>query len=99
MLFMITQTHPPETCPKGSGCANTHIEIDGQAIALKGCWEASTHHALWYLVEANDYQAIHHFLEPGMNGGTTTVEPVDEVVFRRPVKFRRRRTKFSPPPS
>ena len=79
MLFMITQTHRPETCPKATGRANTHIDIDGQDIALKGCWEASTHHALWYLVESDDYQAVHHLLEPGMKGGTTTVEPVEEL--------------------
>ena len=76
---MITQTHRPETCPKGTGRANTHI--DGQDIALKGCWEASTHHALWYLVEADDYQAVHQLLEPGMKGGTSTVEPVEELFF------------------
>ena len=58
MLFTITQTHPPETCPKGSGRANTHIDIDVQGIALKGCWEASTHHALWYLVEVDDYRSL-----------------------------------------
>ena len=72
MLFMITQTHRPETCPKGSGRATTHIDndididIDGPNIAMKGCWEASTHHALWYLVEAENYQAVHHLLEPGI---------------------------------
>ena len=99
MLFMVNQAHPPETCPKVSGHANTHIDIDGQDIALKGCWEASTHHALWYLVEADDYQAVHHLLEPGMKGATTTVEPVEELFFRGPVKLRRRRSKFSPPSS
>ena len=97
MLFMITKTRPPETCPEGSDRANSHIEIDGQGIALKGCWEASDHHALWYLVEADDYQAIHHFLEPWMKGGTTTVMPVDELFFRRPIRSRRRVYAFNPP--
>lgn len=55
---MITQTHPTETCPKGSGRANTHIGIHGQDIALKGCWEASTDHTLWYLVEADHYRSL-----------------------------------------
>ena len=99
MLFMVNQAHPPETCPKVSGHANTHIDIDGQDIALKGCWEASTHHTLWYLVEAEDTWAVHRFIGQGRERCATTVEPVKEVPLWKPTKTKRRLYVFNPPPS
>ena len=37
----------------------------------------------WYLVEADDVQAIQRFLDPGMKLATSTVEPVGEAPLER----------------
>lgn len=58
MLFMITQTHNPESCPKDSGGADSLVDLNANGIALKGRWGAWAHHNIWYLVEGDDVQAI-----------------------------------------
>ncbi len=83
MLFMITQTHTPETCPIDSGGSETLIEKNAQGIKVKGRWGAWSHHKIWYLVEADELQAIQRFLDPGMKRATSTVEPVGEAPLQR----------------
>lgn len=83
MLFMITQTHSPESCPKDSGGADTLVDMGAQGVTLKGRWGAWTHHTIWYMIEADDAQAITHFLDPGMKGCTCRVEPVGEAPIQR----------------
>ncbi len=83
MLFMITQTHVPETCPIDSGGAETLIEKGAQGVKVKGRWGAWSQHKIWYLVEADDVQAIQRFLDPGMKLATSTVEPVGEAPLER----------------
>lgn len=38
MLFMITQVHPPETCPKDSGGADALIDMNAEGVTVKGRW-------------------------------------------------------------
>jgi hypothetical protein len=83
MLFMITQVHTPETCPKDVGGADTLIDNNAQGVTLKGRWGAWTHHTIWYLLEADDQEAITRFLDPGMKRCTCTVEPVGEQPIQR----------------
>ena len=83
MLFMITQTHAPETCPKDSGGADTLVDMGAQGVTLKGRWGAWTHHNIWYLVEADEQEAITRFLDPGMKMCTCTVVPVGESPIQR----------------
>lgn len=79
MLFMITQVHTPETCPIDAGGADILINNKARGVKVKGRWGAWTHHTVWYLVEADNFDAIQSFLEPGMKRCTSTVEPVGEA--------------------
>lgn len=76
MLFMITQVHTPETCPKDEGGADTLIDRNVQGVVVHGRWGAWSQHTIWYLVEADSLDAIQRFLDPGMKRCTCTVAPV-----------------------
>ncbi len=78
MLFMITQTHTPETCPIDAGGADALIDKNAQEISVKGRWGAWSQHIVWYLVEADSLDAVQRFLDPGMKLSTCTVVPVTE---------------------
>jgi hypothetical protein len=77
MLFMITQVHTPESCPKDEGSANSLINAKAKGIAVKGRWGAWPHHTIWYLVDAESLEAVQSLLEPGMKRCTCTVEAVE----------------------
>ncbi len=79
MLFMITQEHAPEVCPKDEGGADTLVDRNAQGVTLKGRWGAWSHHIIWYLVEADSLEAIQRFVDPGMTRCTCTIEPVGEA--------------------
>ena len=83
MLFMINQTHTPETCPKDAGGADVLMDKNVQEVTVKGRWGAWTHHTIWYLVEADDLGAIQRFLDPGMKRSTRTVAPLGEAPIQR----------------
>src|SRR3989304_2486329 len=53
MLFMVTQVHTPETCPKDEGGANTLIDTTVEGVKVIGRWGAWSHHIIWYLVESD----------------------------------------------
>ena len=78
MLFMITQVHTPEKCPRQEGGAEILYDRNADGVTLKGRWGAWAHHTIWYLVEADELEAIQRFLGPGMKRCTCTVEPVGE---------------------
>ncbi|MEE9325501.1 MAG: hypothetical protein V3U90_08150 [Dehalococcoidia bacterium] len=40
MLFMITQAHTPEACPKDVGGADVLINRNAEGVTLKGRWGA-----------------------------------------------------------
>ncbi len=83
MLFMITQVHSPDSCPKDTGGADTLIDKNAQGVSLKGRWGAWAHHTIWYLVDADNQEAITRLLDPGMKRCTCTVEPVEEQPIQR----------------
>jgi hypothetical protein len=78
MLFMITQTHTPETCPKDEGDQDALIDKNARGVTVKGRWGAWSNHTIWYLLEADSLEAITHFVGPGMKRCTCSVTPVDE---------------------
>jgi hypothetical protein len=79
MLFMITQVHTAETCPRDEGGSDVLIDRAAQGLTVKGRWGAWSRHTIWYLVEADNFEAIHGFLRPGLTRCTCTVEPVAEA--------------------
>jgi hypothetical protein len=48
-------------------------------IKLIGRYGANAQHTLFFIVEADDVNAIHKFLWPGFERCTATVTPVSEV--------------------
>lgn len=71
MLFLITQEHTPESCPKAAG------------VTLKAMYGAFSEHVVYYVVEANSLEAVHEFLDPGWTRCTATVTPVTEEPIAR----------------
>ncbi|MBI4234236.1 MAG: hypothetical protein HY686_07340 [Chloroflexi bacterium] len=78
MLFMVTQTHTPATCPKDEGGADTLIEVNVAGVKVKGRWGSWASHTVWYLVETNSTEDLQKFLDPGMKRCTCTILPVSE---------------------
>ncbi|MEE8470010.1 MAG: DUF3303 family protein [Dehalococcoidia bacterium] len=78
MLFMITQVHTPESCPRDTGGSDALIDKSAQGVSVRGRWGAWSQHTVWYLVEADSVDAIQRFLDPGMKRCTCTVAPVSE---------------------
>ncbi len=76
MLFMITQVHTPESCPKDEGGADVLIDQNAQGVTVKSRWVAVSQHTVWYLVEADSLDAIQSFVDPGMKRCTCTITPV-----------------------
>ena len=83
MLFMITQVHTPETCPKDEGGADALIDKNARGITVKGRWGAWSQHIIWYLVETDSLDALQRFVDPGMKRCTCTIAPVGESPIKR----------------
>ena len=79
MLFHITQVHSPELCPKGKGGSNSLYDDTVEGITLIGRYGANAQHSLFYVVEADDVDALQKFLWPGFSSCTSTITPVSEV--------------------
>ena len=80
MLFLITQTHTPETCPIDAGGREDLHEKPENVPGLKivAAYGAYTEHILYYVVEADDYEVVDKFLTPGFKRCTATIAPVSQ---------------------
>lgn len=78
MLFHITQTHTPENCPKGSGGSKTLYDPKIEGTKLKAMYGAFAEHVIYYIVEADNLETIHKFLDPGWMRCTCKITPVSE---------------------
>jgi hypothetical protein len=79
VLFHITQVHTPELCPKDEGGSNTLFDPNAEGVTLIGRYGANAQHTMFYIVEADDVNAIQKFLFPGFKRCTATVTPVSEI--------------------
>lgn len=79
MLFHITQVHTAETCPRDDGGSNSLFNPDVEGIKVLGRYGANAEHTLFFIVEADDVNAIHKFLYPGFKRCTATTTPVSET--------------------
>jgi len=78
MLFHITQTHTPETCPKDEGGSSILYNADAEGITVRAMYGAFTEHVVYYVVEADSLKSVHQFLMPGLKRCTCDVTPVVE---------------------
>ena len=79
MLFHITQVHSPEFCPVNAGGSNSLFDAGVSGVRLIGRYGANAQHTLFYIVEADDVNAVQRFLLPGFRTCTSTVTPVQET--------------------
>ncbi len=78
MLFLITQTHAPESCPKDEGGSKTLYNPDAEGVKLLARYGAFAEHVIYYVVEAKDAKALNQFLLPGFKRCECQVTPVSE---------------------
>lgn len=83
MLFLITQVHTPETCPKNEGGSKILYNPDAEGVELRAMYGAFSEHVIYYVVEADNIQAINGFLDPGWTRCTCTITPVNETAIVR----------------
>ena len=81
MLFVIVQEHEPALCPAQEGLG-PEILFDGDApgIELRSAVADVPGHRLVFVVEADSYDAVSAFLEPGRTRCTVTVSPVRDLL-------------------
>jgi hypothetical protein len=84
VLFHITQVHTPEQCPRDEGGSNSLFDAGVEGLRLIGRYGANAQHTLFYVVEADDIDAVHKFLWPGFTRCTSTITPVSEVPVPKP---------------
>ena len=78
MLFHITQTHTPETCPKDDGGSKSLYNPTVEGLTLRAMYGAFSEHVIYYIVEADNLAAIQQFLVPGFKRCTCKISPVSE---------------------
>lgn len=83
MIFHITQTHTPESCPKDAGGSKALYDPNVEGVKLQAMYGAFSEHVIYYIVEADSLGAIHNFLDPGWMRCTCTVTPVSEEPIAR----------------
>ena len=89
MLFLITQTHEPENCPKDiGGFRKVFIHENIEGLTLKNIYVEHGSHAIIYVVETDNYDNLVEFLEPGMLKCTSSISPVSSLpvgeILKRP---------------
>ena len=78
MLFHITQTNTPETCPKDEGGSEVLYDPNVEGVELRARYGAFSEHVIYYIVEADSLDAIRRFLVPGFKRCTSRITPVSE---------------------
>ncbi|MBI4289713.1 MAG: hypothetical protein HY671_14955 [Chloroflexi bacterium] len=82
MLFLITQTHTPETCPIDAGGRESLHAPPRKIAGLKvvAAYAAYPEHVFCWIVESSDYEALQKLLEPGFKHCTATITPVSQFI-------------------
>ena len=78
MLFHITQTHTPESCPKDEGGSKALYNSNVEGLTLKAMYGAFAEHTIYYIVEADSLSAVNQFLLPGFKRCASKVTAVSE---------------------
>ena len=78
MLFHITQTHAPELCPKDEGGSSTLYDPKAKGVKFLAMYGAFPEHVIYYIVEAENLEAVDAFLYPGFKRCTCKITPVSQ---------------------
>lgn len=83
MLFVVTHTHTPESCPVEDPAAveklvqREHIQNSG--LKVLGSYISPPEHTLFLVLEADDYSQVIRYLRPMMTIGSPRVYPVETL--------------------
>jgi hypothetical protein len=83
MLFHITQTHTPESCPRDAGGSDSLFDPGAKGISIKAMYGAYAEHTIFYLVEAEGPAALNQFLMPGLTRCACDISVVKEEPIKR----------------
>ena len=75
-MFHTTQTNTSETCPKDEGGSKVLYDPTVEGIKLLGMYGAFSEHVIYYVVEADNLDAVQKFLLPGFKRCTSKITPV-----------------------
>ena len=78
MLFLITQSHTPDLCPKEEGGSTTLFDSHVEGVSLKAMYGAFAEHVIYYVLEADSMKAVNQFLMPGFKRCDCQITPVSE---------------------
>ena len=79
MLFLVVQTHAPEHCPQREGLGPESLFEGVSGVHVRHAVADVPGHRLVYLIEADSYDAIQDFLEPGRTRCDSVITPVMEL--------------------
>ena len=77
-MFLVTQTHTPELCPKDDGGSKTLYDPNAEGVKLHAIYGAYPEHVIYYIVEADKIEAVEGFLFPGFKRCTSKITPVSQ---------------------
>lgn len=78
MLFHITQTHAPESCPRDEGGSDSLFDPNVEGLTLQAMYGAYAEHTIFFVVEAESVAAVNQFLMPGFTRCDSTITVVKE---------------------
>ena len=63
----------------GEGGSVSLFDNTVEGVKLIGRYGANAEHTLFFIVETDDWQALHKFLLPGFRRATCKITPVSEI--------------------
>ncbi len=83
MLFVVTHTHTPESCPVDNPTAVEKLaqkeHIANSGLKVLGSYISAPEHTLFFILEAEDYAQVIRYLRPMMTIGTPRISPVETL--------------------
>jgi hypothetical protein len=78
VLFHVEQVHTPDDCPYGRGGSPTLYDANAAGVKVVAIYGAFMAHTIYYILEADDIDALNAFLVPGLKSCTTRITPVSD---------------------
>lgn len=82
MIFLITQTHAPESMPSEEEGGIAMLFKNPEEIPdfkLKKTYYSSGEHTVYYIIETKEYERIDEFLKPGLDKTLSVINPVEKI--------------------